>query len=142
VPYLLSLAGLFSSYLPAFPFAPAPTFRIAKKFDTAFVYLLQPPSASGDGSSTHSHEVSSTDKVRIKSLISSTRVAAVERAEKSGYSPSTLDMLDDEEIDEDDEDDLVIGEEEDHGRISHDVVSRGLSKMYEQTLELLGDELV
>jgi hypothetical protein len=86
--------------------------------------------------------VSSTDKVRIKSLISSTRVAAVERAEKSGYSPSILDMLDDEEIEEDD-DELVIGEEEEeHGGISHDVVSRGLSKMYEQTLELLGDELV
>jgi hypothetical protein len=87
----------------------------------------------------HSHEVSSTDKVRIKSLISSTRVAAVERAEKSGYSSSVLDMLDDEEIEEEDE--LAIDEEE-HGGISHDMVSRGLSKMYEQTLELLGDELV
>ena len=88
----------------------------------------------------HSHEVSSTDKVRIKSLISSTRVAAVERAEKSGYSPSVLDMLDDEEIEEE-EDELAIDEEE-RGGISHDMVSRGLSKMYEQTLELLGDELV
>lgn len=87
----------------------------------------------------HSHEVSSTDKVRIKSLISSTRVAAVERAEKSGYSPSVLDMLDDEEIEEED-DELAIDEE--HGGISHDMISRGLSKMYEQTLELLGDELV
>ena len=88
----------------------------------------------------HSHEVSSTDKVRIKSLISSTRVAAVERAEKSGYLPSILDTLDDEEMEEDDE--LAIGEDEEHTEISHDVVSRGLSKMYEQTLELLGDELV
>jgi hypothetical protein len=88
----------------------------------------------------HSHKVSSTDKVRIKSLISSTRVAAVERAEKSGYSPSILDTLDDEEIEEED-DELAIGEDE-HTEISHDVVSRGLSKMYEQTLELLGDELV
>jgi hypothetical protein len=88
----------------------------------------------------HSHEVSSTDKVRIKSLISSTRVAAVERAEKSGYSSSILDMLDEETEEEDDE--LAIGEEEEHGGISPDAVSRGLSKMYEQTLELLGDELV
>jgi hypothetical protein len=89
----------------------------------------------------HSHSVSSTDKVRIKSLISSTRVAAVERAEKSGYSSSVLDMLNDEETEEED-DELAIGEEEQHGEISHDAVSRGLSKMYEQTLELLGDELV
>jgi hypothetical protein len=89
----------------------------------------------------HSHSVSSTDKVRIKSLISSTRVAAVERAEKSGYSSSVLDMLNDEETEEED-DELAIGEEEEHGEISHDGVSRGLSKMYEQTLELLGDELV
>lgn len=89
----------------------------------------------------HSHDVSSTDKVRIKSLISSTRVAAVERAEKSGYSPSILDTWDDEEMGEED-DELAMGEEEEHTEISHDVVSRGLSKMYEQTLELLGDELV
>lgn len=89
----------------------------------------------------HSHEVSSTDKVRIKSLISSTRVAAVERAEKSGYSSSILDMLDEEETEEED-DELAIGEEEEHGGINPDAVSRGLSKMYEQTLELLGDELV
>jgi hypothetical protein len=88
----------------------------------------------------HSHEVSSTDKVRIKSLISSTRVAAVERAEKSGYSSSVLDMLDDETEEENDE--LAIRGEEEHGGISHDAVSRGLSKMYEQTLELLGDGLV
>ena len=113
---------------------------MAKRLDAAFAYLLQPASASGDGSLIHSHDVSSTDKVRIKSLISSTRVAAVERAEKSGYSPSNLDMLDDEEIEDDDE--LAIGEEEELGGISHDVVSRGLSKMYEQTLELLGDDLV
>ena len=51
----------------------------------------------------HSHSVSSTDKVRIKSLISSTRVAAVERAEKSGYSSSVLDMLNDEETEEEDD---------------------------------------
>jgi len=87
----------------------------------------------------HSHEVSSTDKVRIKSLISSTRVAAVETAEKSGHSSSVLDMLNDEDTEEED-DEPAIGEED--GGISHDAVSRGLSKMYEQTLELLGDELV
>ena len=59
----------------------------------------------------HSHEVSSTDKVRIKSLISSTRVAAVERAEKSGYSSSVLDMLNDEETEEEEDDELAIREE-------------------------------
>ena len=64
----------------------------------------------------------------------------MERAEKSGYSPSILDTWDDEEMGEED-DELAMGEEE-HTEISHDVVSRGLSKMYEQTLELLGDELV
>jgi hypothetical protein len=85
--------------------------------------------------------VSPTDKVRIKSLISATRVAAVETAEKSGYVHSVLDTSDEEDTDEED-DEPAVGEEEENGGISHDPVSRGLSKIFQQTLELLGDDLV
>jgi hypothetical protein len=141
VPYLLSLAGLFSSYLPAFPFAPVPTFRIAKRLDAAFAYLLQPPSASGNGLSARSHVVSPTDKVRIKSLISATRVAAVDTADKSGYSPSVMDTSDEEDTEKED-DEPAMGEEEENGGISHNLVTRGLPKIFQQTLELLGDNLV
>ena len=81
--------------------------------------------------------MSPTDKVRIKSLISATRVAAVDTAEKSGYSPQVMDLSDDDDPDEDDE--PTAGEEEIDG--DHDKVSVGLSKMYQQTLELLGDTL-
>ena len=84
--------------------------------------------------------VSSTDKVRIKSLISTTRVAAVATAEKSGHSPSVMEMSDDDGSEEDEQ--QAISEEEKDEGISHDQVSRGLSKMYQQTLELLGDDLV
>jgi hypothetical protein len=84
--------------------------------------------------------VTPTDKVRIKSLVSATRVAAVERAEKSGYSQSAVEMSDEEDTEEDNEPE--IGEEEENPGISHDLVSRGLSKIFQQTLELLGDDLV
>ena len=141
IPYLLSLAGLFASYLPAFPFISVPTFRIAKRLDAAFAYLLQRPPAFEGGVLTRGHEVSATEKVRIKSLISSTRVAAVETAEKSGHSPPLMDVSDEEET-EDEDDEPAIGEEEGYGGVGHDQVSRGLAKIYQQTLELLGDELV
>ena len=84
--------------------------------------------------------MSPTDKVRIKSLISTTRVAAVETAEKSGYSLSAMDGLDEEDTEEDDEPE--VGEEDENRDISHDLVSRGLSKIFQQTLELLGDSLI
>ncbi len=77
--------------------------------------------------------MSPTDKVRIKSLISSTRVAAVDSAEKSGYSPPVMDLSDDED------DEPTASEEEMYE--DHDKVSVGLAKMYQQTLELLGDTL-
>lgn len=84
--------------------------------------------------------MSPTDKVRIKSLISVTRVSAVETAEKSGYSHSVIDASDEEDTDEENE--PATGEEEENGGIGHDMVSRGLSKIFQQTLELLGDDLV
>ena len=82
-----------------------------------------------------------TDKVRIKSLISTTRVAAVETAEKCGYSQSVLDASDEDDT-EDGDDEPATGGEEANGRISDDLVSRGLSKIFQQTLEFLGDDLV
>lgn len=85
--------------------------------------------------------MSPTDKVRIKSLISATRVAAVETAEKSGHVHSVLDASDEEDTEEED-DEPAVGKEEENGGISHDSVSRGLSKIFQQTLELLGDDLV
>ena len=82
--------------------------------------------------------------MRIKSLISSTRVAAVETAEKSGFPPSVADLEEVDLVTEEEDDEPQVGEEEKGGNdgISHDQVSRGLAKIYQQTLELLGDELV
>jgi hypothetical protein len=90
--------------------------------------------------------MSATDKVRIKSLISATRVVAVETAEKSGHSHSVVDTSDEEDTEEEGDDEPAGGEEEEeeeeNGGISYDLVSRGLSKIFQQTLELLGDDLV
>lgn len=76
-------------------------------------------------------------------MISATRVAAVETAEKSGRSHSVVDASDEEDTEEDGDDEPAVGEEEEeNGGISYDLVSRGLSKIFQQTLDLLGDDLV
>ena len=140
IPYLLSLAGLLCSYLPAFPFAPTPTFRIARKFDAAFVFLLHGASVADFlDEQSKLYEVSTTDKVRIKSLVSATRVTAFEVAESSGYSPYVDDTADEDDADEDDE----PQESPEEGKLdcSHDQVSISLSRMYQRTLEILGDNL-
>ena len=61
----------------------------------------------------------------------------MDAAEKSGYSPQVMELSDDEDPDENDE--PAASEEEIYE--DHDNVSIGLAKMYQQTLELLGDTL-
>lgn len=129
VPYLLTLAGLFCSYMAAFPFSIS-IFRLVKRLDEAFTHLLKPSQAQSEHTGAIVYQVSTTDKVRIKSLAEETRVIAVEVSSESG-NPSELE---DSESD-DDEDNYEA--EEDASR-----VSMSLSKIYKQTIEILGDSLV
>ncbi|KAI9719251.1 MAG: hypothetical protein M1812_003581 [Candelaria pacifica] len=82
IPYLLSLALLTTSYLPAFPPAPRTMFRLLRKVDFAFASLLQGRDIdTGDslsGFEGGSARVSTTEKVRIKGLVERTRVSVVE----------------------------------------------------------------
>ena len=124
VPYLLTLAGLFASYMPAFEFSgDVSMFRLVRKLDEGFACLL-------NGEMGNGYHVTTTDRVRIKSLVEETRVITVDAATESGRRAS-LDYDDDSEDDEEASDDELPEQ-----------VSMSLSKIYRRTIELLGDSLV
>ena len=142
VPYLLSLALLLSSYLPNFPFKAKSAFRLLRKLDVAFASLLQGEDIGSrtplPGFEGHAYTISTTDKVRIKSVVERTRVAIVEAMETTDPSELEAEELDepDDDTADDDDDVLDVEEEEGHGRWQ-----REMSKVYEQTIQKLGDEL-
>lgn len=106
------------------------------KLDLAFVSLLR-PGAQTPPHSTHA-QLSTTDKVRIKSLIEETRVTAVNCASDSGYTASVQDLSLSDDTDSDDVDEQMTEQEASH---ENDSVSIALSKVYKRTLEILGDTL-
>jgi Subunit 11 of the general transcription factor TFIIH len=101
------------------------------------VALLRP-----DGNSTNApaHQLSTTDKVRIKSLIEETRVVAVNCASSAGYSANDQDFSSDSE-DEEDDDDRNRGNTEEGFSATEEEVGIELSRIYKRTLEILGDSL-
>ena len=110
------------------------------KLDAAFAHLLQPPSYV-PSIDLPTYSVSATDKVRIKSLVSATRVAAVDVAAKSGYSSALIPIAgSDMDLDESDEESSEEAQEEEEDEM-RDRVGKGLARMYQQTVSLLGDEL-
>lgn len=138
VPYLLSLAGLVCSYMPAFLFSTS-VFYITGKIDRGFASLLQSSSAGSTEPPT-AHHVSMTEKVRIKSLVEETRITAVNVASSSGLSTNIEDVseLETEEEEEEDTDDTNA----EQGAQSNDMSrSLAISKIYKRTLEILGDSL-
>lgn len=130
--YLLSLAGMLQSYIPAFAFSTS-IFPLLTKLDVAFVALLRTNPAISTRRS--SYGPSTTDKVRIKSLIEETRVVAANRASSAGYTASVQDFSSEEDSDSEDDD---YGDSLQQTDAS---VSMALSKVYKGTLEILGDSL-
>ncbi|KAL2414218.1 hypothetical protein ABEF95_005404 [Exophiala dermatitidis] len=139
IPYLLTLAGLVCSYLQAFPFSVS-FFYIVGKLDQGFAALLQPVE-NGSVPGATSHPVSMTEKVRIKSLVEETRVAAVRAASASGHQASIHDISEVDTTDEEDED-PEDNDEDDGDDLDSDSISLSIAKVYKRTLEILGDSLV
>jgi hypothetical protein len=133
VPYLLTLAGLFCSYMPAFPFSTS-MFRLVKRLDEGFAYLLRSSQDQFASSNRSIYQVSTTDKVRIKSLAEETRVVAVEVASDNAVE------LDESESEEDAYATTAVDAQEHEQETDH--VSMSLSKIYRRTIEILGDSLV
>ncbi|GKZ23722.1 hypothetical protein AbraIFM66951_009754 [Aspergillus brasiliensis] len=135
IPYLISLAIQVNSYLPEYPFSAAPTFRLLRKLDEVFAELL------GGGEGQKKCVVSMTEKVRIKSIAESCRVLVVETREKENE--DGLGEEDDYDEDEDEEFEDVYGNAnklEDYMPIPGKWEME-TAKVYERTIQLLGDEL-
>ena len=132
-PYLLMLAGYFRSYMHSFAFE-TKSFILARKFDTAFSTLLKTAFETGDQS------VSMTMKVRIKSLAQETRFEMIEVATKNGL--DVEDDSDEEPTFEDvQSDSMTIDIDTDHTQQSNQSIAMSLGKVYEKTLDLLGEDL-
>jgi hypothetical protein len=143
IPYLISLAVLVNSYLPDFPFSPKPTFRLLRKLDAVFAALLLGEDVESgaplSGFENNPNLISMTEKVRIKSIAETCRVAVVEAREND---KSVAGEEDDENSSDDEDEDMdgdgafVTGEYESIGRWEMET-----AKVYERTISLLGDEL-
>lgn len=148
IPYLISVAGLVNTYLPDYPFSPRPTFRLLKKLDVIFASLLLGEDVESgaplSGFEGQRQIVSMTEKVRIKSIAETSRIVVVEARDREENEI----MEDDDDIDldgganDDDEDDEdeVFGTEDRYiggpGRWEMEA-----ARIYEKTIQLLGDEL-
>ncbi|KAE8349036.1 ribosomal small subunit assembly protein [Aspergillus coremiiformis] len=139
IPYLISLAVYINTYLPEYPFSPKATFRLLQKLDSVFASLLTGEDADSGaplpGFGTGRNVVSMTEKVRIKSIAETCRVAVVEAREQSD-GPNDED--EDDLSDDDDDMDDVFGAEDypAPGRWEMET-----ARVYEKTIQLLGDEL-
>lgn len=138
VPSLLNVAGAVSTYVPAFPPAPAAMFGLLRKLDHAFVSLLRgEDSVTGEilpGFVDGHGGFSRTDMVRLKSLVEATRVLVVEvmsktpESEESGVEES--DAGTDIDVDMDAESTLVEGGD-----------GMTIARVYAGTVEELGNLL-
>ncbi|OJJ96136.1 hypothetical protein ASPACDRAFT_46898 [Aspergillus aculeatus ATCC 16872] len=148
IPYLISLAVQVNSYLPDYPFSAKATFRLLRKLDSVFASLLLGEDVDSGaplpGFEARTNVVSMTEKVRIKSIAETCRVVVVEAREQE-------DLGDDDDDGErngfgdssenDDEDELM---DDALGMDEYPIPGRWemeTAKVYEKTIQLLGDEL-
>lgn len=138
IPYLLSLAGIIADYMPAFPFSEGPTIRLVDKIDQAFAILLsrrRDPMAP-IAANSNDHLVSITDRVRIRSVIESTRIVAIETSARRNPLDDGQDIS--ETFTDTDYDDSTST---DGHRQHRNLLNMSISKMYERSLSILGDSL-
>ncbi len=145
-PYLLTIALTVVSCLPAFLFAPKPTFHLLYKLDLSFCSLLRglnvetgeilPGFQGGRG------KLSTTEKVRMKGLVERTRIAVVEVAGNGSSVTETENMV---QSQDDPEDDITTDDNEfmddlevdgNHGRWEMEI-----ARVYERTIVELGISL-
>ena len=165
---MISLAVLVNSSLPDYPFTPRSTFRLLRKLDSVFASLLLGEDAESGaplpGFETRRNVVSMTEKVRIKSIAETCRMVVMEVRGRDEEEEDEEEEEEEEEgdggsaSDEDDEEMVdVLGDAAGSGSGS------GLSangngnemdyretpgrwemeaaRVYERTIQLLGDEL-
>ncbi|KAI9835409.1 MAG: hypothetical protein M1819_002327 [Sarea resinae] len=140
-PYLLSLALLVVTYLPSFPAAPRATFSLLHKLDLAFSSLIQGRDAeTGEalpGVEGSRGALSTTEKVRIKSLVERTRIVVVETIRHQEYEEE-----DEEEDAEDSPTEAETADEDfDHPGAEGERWEMEVARVYDRTLVELGESL-
>ena len=160
---MISLAVLVNSSLPDYPFSPRSTFRLLRKLDSVFASLLLGEDAESGaplpGFETRRNVVSMTEKVRIKSIAETCRMVVMEvrgrdeeeedeEEEEEGDGGSASDEDDEEMVD-------VLGDGAGSGsgrsangngnemdyRETPGRWEMEAARVYERTIQLLGDEL-
>ncbi|KAF2812845.1 uncharacterized protein BDZ99DRAFT_517155 [Mytilinidion resinicola] len=144
IPYLLSIALLLTEFLPSFPAAPGSMFGLLEKLDQAFAALLvgRDPETGEVLPGIAARGVSTTEKIRMKSLVERTRVVVVEvMARRHGGGGEETDV-DDGAMDVD-----VDTEEDGEGRWGEgegdeeDEWEMAIGRVYEQTIGELGESV-
>jgi hypothetical protein len=148
---LISLAGLVNTYLPDYPFSPRATFRLLKKLDVTFASLLLGEDVESgaplSGFENRRQVVSMTEKVRIKSIAETSRMAVFEARDREDDETMEGDGSDDD----DDDDDMDLDGGPPNGGDNFGIDDRYLegpgrwemeaARIYERTIQLSGDEL-
>lgn len=123
--------------MQAFSFSTS-LFPFVKRLDAAFTNMLRRLAVvEATTEDKSSYQISATERVRIRSLVEDTRVMAVEVAGRSGHRAEVQDLSDSEETERESE-----IENPNIGNPPSDDISIAISKIYKQTLEILGDSLI
>jgi hypothetical protein len=141
IPFLLNIANALNEYMARFPFAPKPTLQLLQKLDFAFSSLLHgedvetgeqlPGFESG-------RKVTTTEKVRLRSLVESTRVEVVEISRKSRVSEDLESGIEDVTETELESEGFsqIPGHENERSKMDLDV-----ARVYQRTLADLSESL-
>jgi hypothetical protein len=150
VPYLINLALLVNTMIPAFPLAPRQLFRLLGKLDHAFASLIVGRDVATDeilpGFNT-GRGVSGTEKVRIKSLVERTRVGVVEVLNRGEFDEDDENTPEPSTDDVDMDGDLVLDEDDGPEDINVDDIDDDedwhmqTSRVYDKTMVELGDSM-
>jgi len=143
VPYLINLALLLTTVIPAMPPSPRSLFRLIGKMDHAFSSLILGRDID-TGERLPGFEgrkgVSGTEKVRIRSLVERTRVSVMEAFKKGEFELEPEDK-DEDKMETDDEGELVLEGDNFEDAEEEDSWDMQLARVYDHTVVELGDSL-
>lgn len=148
IPYLINIALLLTTIIPAMPTTPKPLFRLLDKLDHAFASLLQgrdvdtgamlPGLDGGRG-------VSGTEKVRLRSLVERTRRCVMEALKSSEMDLEYAASDKDDQIETEDEEagdgELVLEGDDFDITDAEESWEMQIARVYDRTLVDLGDSL-
>lgn len=145
-PFLLTIALSVSSYLKSFPFSPRPTFLLLRKLDLIFSSLLQGVNVETSlllsGFENGRGNLSTTEKVRLKGIVETSRIAVMDVAgrclDDNDVESSIIDLKDiDDEPTTDDMNDI----EEEESDENQGGWEMEIARVYENTIVQLGASL-